>query len=142
MRMSPATSLEGFPRHKRLGQRPCNPGGVRRCTARGACRTQPRNERGGAERTWAHAEEANRPAAGAIKEIDEFLREHEVAPKPAAPAALPKRDPGDQWVLASAIESRADVLVTGDRDLLDIAVAAPIKIIDPRGFWDLVRKNG
>jgi len=46
---------------------------------------------------------------GAIKEIDELLREHEVAPKPAAPAALPKRD--------------------------------PIKIIDPRGFWDLVRKN-
>ena len=33
---------------------------------------------------------------GAIKEIDEFLREQEVAPKPAAPAALPKRDPGDQ----------------------------------------------
>jgi len=79
---------------------------------------------------------------GAIKEIDEFLREHEVAPKPAAPAALPKRDPGDQWVLASAIESRTDVLVTGDRDLLDIAAAAPIKLIDPRGFWDLVRKNG
>jgi len=78
---------------------------------------------------------------GAIKEIDEFLREHEVAPKPTAPAALPKRDPGDQWVLASAIESRTDVLVTGARDLLDIAAAAPIKIVDPRGFWDLVRKN-
>ena len=78
---------------------------------------------------------------GAIKEIDEFLREHEVAPKPAAPAALPERDPGDQWILASAIESHTDVLVTGDRDLLDIAAAAPIKIIDPRGFWDLVRKN-
>jgi len=79
--------------------------------------------------------------AGAIKEIDKFLREHEVAPKPTAPAALPKRDPGDQWVLASAIESRTDVLVTGDRDLLDIAAAAPIKIVDPRGFWELVRKN-
>jgi len=33
-------------------------------------------------------------------------------------------------------------LVTGDRDLLDIAADAPIKIVDPRGFWDLVRKNG
>jgi len=79
--------------------------------------------------------------AGAIKEIDAFLREHEVAAKPTAPAALPKRDPGDQWVLASAIESRTDVLVTGDRDLLDIAAAAPIKIVDSRGFWELVRKN-
>ena len=78
---------------------------------------------------------------GAVNEIDQFLREHEVAPKPAPRAAVPKRDPDDQWVVASAIESRVDVLVTGDRDLLDIASDAPIKIVDPRGFWDLVRKN-
>ena len=77
---------------------------------------------------------------GAINEIDEFLWEHEVAPRPATRAAIPKRDPDDQWVLASAIESRVDVLVTGDRDLLDIAAGAPIKIVDPRGFWDLLRK--
>jgi predicted nucleic acid-binding protein len=78
---------------------------------------------------------------GAVNEIDQFLREHEVAPKPTTRAAVPKRDPDDQWVVASAIESRVDVLVTGDRDLLAIASAAPIKIVDPRGFWDLVRKN-
>lgn len=78
---------------------------------------------------------------GAVKEIDEFLREQEVTAKPRARAAVPERDPDDQWVVASAIDSRADVLVTGDRDLLDIAAAAPIKIVDPRGFWDLVRKN-
>ena len=76
-----------------------------------------------------------------VEEIDEFLREHEVAPKPPARASFPKRDPDDQWVVASAIASRVDVLVTGDRDLLDIAAAASIKIVDPRGFWDLVRKN-
>ena len=80
--------------------------------------------------------------AGTVDQIDEFLREHEVAPKPAMPAAIPKRDTDDQWLLASAIESRVDVLVTGGRDLLDIAAGAPIKIVDPRGFWDLVRKNG
>jgi rRNA-processing protein FCF1 len=67
---------------------------------------------------------------GAVNEIDEFLRGYEVAPKPATRA-----------VLASAIASRVDVLVTGDRDLLDIAAYAPIKIVDPRGFWDLVRTN-
>ena len=77
----------------------------------------------------------------AIEEIDEFLREHDVVPKPAARAAVPPRDPDDQWVVASAVEGRADVLVTGDRDLLDIAADAPVKIVDPRGFWDLVRKR-
>lgn len=78
---------------------------------------------------------------GAVREIDEFLREYEVIPKPATRAAVPQRDPDDQWVVASAVESRADVLVSGDRDLLDIAAEAPIKIVDPRGFWDLVRKG-
>ena len=78
---------------------------------------------------------------GAVKEIDELLREDEVAPKPATRAAVPRRDPDDQWVVASAIGSRVDVLVTGDRDLLDIGADAPIKIVDPRGFWDLIRKK-
>ena len=75
-----------------------------------------------------------------INEIDEFLREQEVIAKPRARAAIPERDPDDQWVVASATEARADVLVTGDRDLLSIAGTAPIKIVDPRGFWELVRK--
>jgi predicted nucleic acid-binding protein len=78
---------------------------------------------------------------GAVREIDEFLREYEVVPKPAARAAVPQRDRDDQWIVASAVDGRPDVLVTGDRDLLDIAADAPIKIVDPRGFWDLVRKN-
>lgn len=77
---------------------------------------------------------------GTVKEIDELLREHEVTAKPRSRATVPERDPDDQWVVASAIEGRADVLVTGDRDLLDIA-SAPIRIVDPRGFWDLVRHN-
>ena len=78
---------------------------------------------------------------GIVREIDEFLREYEVVPKPATRAAVPRRDPDDQWVVASAVGGRADVLVTGDRDLLDIATDAPIKIVGPRGFWDLVRKG-
>ena len=72
---------------------------------------------------------------GAVKEIDEFLREQEVAAKRSAPATTRERDPDDRWVVASAIESRADVLVTGDQDLPDIAATAPIRIVDPRGFW-------
>ena len=78
----------------------------------------------------------------AAKEIDEFLREHEVIGRPAKRAAYPKRDPDDQWVLASAIEGKAEVLVSGDKDLLEISASVPIKILDPRGFWDLVRQGG
>ena len=51
------------------------------------------------------------------------------------------RDKDDRWVFASAVEGRAEVFVTGDRDLLDVAGAAPLKIVDPRGFWQLSRKS-
>ena len=33
----------------------------------------------------------------------------------------------------------AEVLVTGDRDLLDIAAEASIAILSPRGFWERLR---
>lgn len=74
-----------------------------------------------------------------IDEILALLRAHDVVAKPAAPADVPLRDPDDRWILASAIDGRADVLVTGDRDLLAAADAAPLPIVDPRGFWDRLR---
>ena len=44
------------------------------------------------------------------------------------------------WVLASAIDGRADLLVTWDQDLLAIANQAPLPIVDPRGCWDRLRQ--
>jgi putative PIN family toxin of toxin-antitoxin system len=60
----------------------------------------------------------------AVEEILEFLREHEVVPKPRKPASFPVRDPADRWILASAI-----------------AAQAPLRILDPRAFWELLRKR-
>lgn len=79
--------------------------------------------------------------ATAVKAILEFLREHEVVPKPKEPASLPVRDPADRWILASALAARADVLVTGDRDLLDLPAQPPLRILDPRAFWQLARRQ-
>ena len=76
-----------------------------------------------------------------IDDILALLREEEVVPKPRKPSEVPVRDPDDRWILASAMVGRADVLVTGDRDLLDIANKAPLPILDPRAFWDLLSKT-
>lgn len=78
--------------------------------------------------------------ASATKDILDLVRSQEVVAKPKKAASLAIRDPDDGWVLASAIEGRCDVLVTGDHDLLDIAEAAPLPILSPRGFWEFVRK--
>jgi len=74
-----------------------------------------------------------------IVDLDTFLREHEVVPKPARLPEVHVRDRADAWVLASAVAGRADVLVTGDQDLLVLGARAPLPILDPRGFWNLAR---
>ena len=78
--------------------------------------------------------------AKTIRELDALLRTHTIIPKPATLLAVAVRDPDDAWVLASAVAAAADVLVTGDRDLLDLGKRAPLPIVDPRGFWELVHR--
>jgi putative PIN family toxin of toxin-antitoxin system len=73
--------------------------------------------------------------------IEEFLRENEVVPKPSAPSDVKVRDADDRWVLASAVAARADLLVTGDRDLLTLGGRSPLRIVDPRAFWTLLRTH-
>lgn len=54
------------------------------------------------------------------------------------PAALPRRasrDPGDDAILGTALAGQCDLIVTGDRDLLDLEVYEKIPIVSPRDFW-------
>lgn len=74
-----------------------------------------------------------------LDRIEEFLRENEIAPRPKKAAAIPIRDASDRWILATAIAAKVDVLVTGDRDLLDIVRTCPVKLCTPREFWDLLQ---
>ena len=77
-----------------------------------------------------------------IQEILTFLESQTVQPKPISPSSIPVRDEDDQWVLASALVAKADVFVTGDKDLLDVAnEVSGLTITDPRGFWNLVKKR-
>lgn len=77
-----------------------------------------------------------------IQEILAFLESQTVQPKPISPFPIPVRDEDDQWVLASALAAKADVLVTGDKDLPDVAEEVRnLTITDPRGFWNLAKKR-
>lgn len=71
-----------------------------------------------------------------IDEIEVALREHEIVPKPKRQSVIEFRDPADAWILASAVEGNADVLVTGDEDLLELGKRSPIPIQTPRSFWE------
>ncbi len=75
-----------------------------------------------------------------VDEIIAFLRSSAVFPDTAAgPPPVAIRDPDDAVILSEALVLRADVLVTGDKDLLEAGEVPGISILDPRGFWHLVR---
>ena len=85
-------------------------------------------------------EERIKLPAGTVAEIVMLLRAQEVVPKPAEPSSsLRIRDSDDQWIVASALAGQADVLVTGDHDLLAVAPQSPVPILSPRGFWEQLR---
>jgi putative PIN family toxin of toxin-antitoxin system len=44
------------------------------------------------------------------------------------------RDPDDDTILACALEAKANYLVTGDEDLLELKVFKGIRIVTPRDF--------
>jgi uncharacterized protein len=72
--------------------------------------------------------------------VEDQLRAHTIVARPAAPSDLPLRDADDAWVLASALTGGAELLVTGDKDLLSVAELTPVPIVDPRRCWDRLRR--
>jgi putative PIN family toxin of toxin-antitoxin system len=82
----------------------------------------------------------NLPAA-ITDHIERLLREHTVVAKPTKFDSIGIRDQDDEWILASAVLGRADVLVTGDDDLLSVKSKAPIPILSPREFWEFLRSQ-
>jgi putative PIN family toxin of toxin-antitoxin system len=75
------------------------------------------------------------------REAEQLLRQHHIEPIPDKPSEIRVRDEDDRWVLESALRSKAEVLITGDKDLLDISDnVSELKIITPREFWELIRQ--
>ena len=72
----------------------------------------------------------------AVLETQAFLRQEAAVISQQADVEVSIRDPDDVEVLAQAVSGLADVLVTGDRDLLDVAGQLPIEVLTPRGFWE------
>ena len=74
-----------------------------------------------------------------VREVVGFVREHAEVVAPVEPAPWPDADPDDRWIAASAISGRADILVTGDKDLLEAAPGEDLRVVSPRGLWELLR---
>ena len=59
------------------------------------------------------------------------------------PEKLPKdtcRDPDDNEVLGLVVPGHAEVLISGDKDLLTLVAFKGCRILAPRAFWELERR--
>ena len=73
-----------------------------------------------------------------VEEIESFLRSYHVEPKPRELPKLKLADRNDLIVVGSAIASKAEILVTGNQEILDLKQKPEgLRIISPREFWSL-----
>ena len=76
-----------------------------------------------------------------IERYDAFLRAQAVIVPDAQRVDVKGLDAGDAQVLADAVAGAADVLATGDRDLLRLGPRAPLPILSPRQVWESLRRG-
>lgn len=75
-----------------------------------------------------------------VAEVDTLLRQEATVIPKGEPLRLRIRDKADLAVLSEAVAGRAEVLVTGDQDLLELPSAAPVQLMTPRTFWEQLRR--
>lgn len=82
-----------------------------------------------------------RLSSAAVTEVETLLRQQAMIVSAAPTLTLKIRDADDLAIVSEAVAGEADVLVTGDGDLVDVAARAPLPIVTLRGFWELLRSN-
>jgi predicted nucleic acid-binding protein len=74
--------------------------------------------------------------------IDDFIllmRQDTVLAQPGQLPPVEIQDQDDLPILSAAISAKADVFVTGDKELLDLGKVEDLAILSPRQFWDKLK---
>jgi putative PIN family toxin of toxin-antitoxin system len=76
--------------------------------------------------------------------IDDFiwlLQQDSVLAQPLHVPRVKLQDREDLTILAAAITSGAEVLITGDKELLDLGRVENLRILSPRQFWEEIKAH-
>ena len=74
-----------------------------------------------------------------VNEIESLLRGYHVEPKPRELPNLKLEDHNDLVVVGSAIKAKAEILITGDQEILELGEKPEgLRICSPRDFWKML----
>jgi putative PIN family toxin of toxin-antitoxin system len=74
--------------------------------------------------------------------IDDFiwlLEQDSIAAQPAQLPRIEMKDRDDLAIVGAAVTAGVEVLVTGDKELLDLGRIANLEILSPRQFWERLK---
>jgi putative PIN family toxin of toxin-antitoxin system len=74
-----------------------------------------------------------------IADVLWLLRRDTIVSETAPLHDLPLSDPADIAIVSAALNGGADVLVTGDKEILQLHQVDSLEILTPRQFWDKER---
>ncbi len=77
-----------------------------------------------------------------VERVVTLLRHESVMIARAMSIDVDVRDPNDVSILGEGLAGQAEVLVTGDEDLLEVSDPGAIRIVSPRAFWEMLRTKG
>lgn len=74
------------------------------------------------------------------RELENYFARVTDVPNPRALKVV--QDPEDNKILESAVEAKADYLITNDRDLLQLGSYGVTRVVTPAHFWATYRDEG
>jgi len=80
-----------------------------------------------------------RVPAELIDEAIEMLRRDAVFSAPTETPNIPIQDKDDLVILSSALNGKAALFVTGDKELLELGNVEHMEIVSPRMFWEKLK---
>ena len=78
------------------------------------------------------------PASLTVEFLD-LLQQDSILSKPANLPDVNIKDKDDLIILASALKVNAELLVTGDKELLALGKIGNLEIVSPRSFWERLK---
>ena len=74
-----------------------------------------------------------------VSDVLELLREDTIFSKPGKLSDIQIKDKDDVIILSSALNGKADIFVTGDKELLKLRKVGRLEIVSPRNFWERLK---